>query len=60
VPYKSKLCKIIKTLFSFKVDLNLIENPDDDCIYLCGNSLGLLPKASRQKVMHQFDKWSEM
>ena len=43
-----------------KVDMLLIENPDEECIYLCGNSLGLQPKTVRANVEKEFDKWAKM
>ena len=47
-------------IFYFKVDLSLINDPDQECIYLCGNSLGLQPKTAREYVNRQFDKWEKM
>jgi kynureninase len=44
----------------FAVDLSLINDPDQECIYLCGNSLGLQPKTAREYVNRQFDKWEKM
>ncbi|KAH7692974.1 kynureninase [Aphelenchoides avenae] len=41
------------------VDLSMV-NPDDDSIYLCGNSLGLMPKATERYTQEQFKKWAEM
>ena len=43
-----------------KVDLTLVANPEDECIYLTGNSLGLQPKTARDYVNRQFDKWAKM
>lgn len=40
------------------VNLNSIENPQDNCIYLCGNSLGLQTKASREKINIELEKWA--
>ncbi|KAI8058995.1 hypothetical protein BC940DRAFT_338509 [Gongronella butleri] len=31
---------------------------DDPCTYLCGNSLGLMPKQTRTLVNQEFDAWS--
>ncbi|CAJ0558038.1 unnamed protein product, partial [Mesorhabditis spiculigera] len=39
-------------------DLSLV-NPEEDCIYMCGNSLGLLPKATPRLMQEQFTKWGE-
>ena len=54
--------KVLYTEYLFKiiVDTALIKNPDDDCIYLCGNSLGLQPKSARDYVNRQFEKWEKM
>ncbi len=35
------------------------ENPADECVYLTGNSLGLLPRGSRDLVQQEMDKWSK-
>ena len=43
-----------------KVDLDLVRNADDECIYLCGNSLGLQLKSARVHVEKEFDKWAKM
>ena len=32
---------------------------DKPCTYLCGNSLGLMPKRSRELVMQEFDVWAD-
>ncbi|ORY05740.1 kynureninase-like protein [Basidiobolus meristosporus CBS 931.73] len=31
---------------------------EEDCIYLCGNSLGLLPKKAKQYVEEELDVWA--
>jgi kynureninase len=31
---------------------------DEPCVYLCGNSLGLLPKRTRRLVNEELDVWS--
>uniref|UniRef100_A0A7E4VJY2 Kynureninase n=1 Tax=Panagrellus redivivus TaxID=6233 RepID=A0A7E4VJY2_PANRE len=41
------------------VDPKLID-PDEDSIYLCGNSLGLMPKATKEITREQFEKWAHM
>ncbi|GMS91590.1 hypothetical protein PENTCL1PPCAC_13765, partial [Pristionchus entomophagus] len=38
-------------------DLSLVD-PSADSIYLCGNSLGLMPKATRRIMNEQLDKWA--
>ena len=36
------------------------EEKDEDCLYLCGNSLGLKPKSLDESVQAQLKKWSDM
>jgi kynureninase len=43
----------------FLADQSLV-NPNEDSIYLCGNSLGLLPKATKGFLDEQLTKWAEM
>ena len=43
-----------------KIDQKLIEDPDDECVYLCGNSLGLQPKKARECIIRELDKWAKM
>ena len=44
-------------------DLGVTEKADGDgnreCVYLCGNSLGLQPRAARALVNEELDKWSK-
>ncbi|KAM4697902.1 kynureninase [Rhinophrynus dorsalis] len=35
-------------------------NEEDDCIYFCGNSLGLLPKTVKTYIDEELDKWEKM
>jgi len=35
-----------------------VTDADEDSIYLCGNSLGLQPKATRELVNEELDKWA--
>ncbi|KAK0405137.1 hypothetical protein QR680_017816 [Steinernema hermaphroditum] len=42
-----------------QVDLSLV-NPEEECIYMCGNSLGLMPKATKEIMDRQFEKWAGM
>uniref|UniRef100_A0AC34QUX2 Uncharacterized protein n=1 Tax=Panagrolaimus sp. JU765 TaxID=591449 RepID=A0AC34QUX2_9BILA len=42
-----------------EADPSLID-PEEDSIYLCGNSLGLMPKITKTITDEQFDKWSKM
>ncbi|VBB28288.1 unnamed protein product [Acanthocheilonema viteae] len=41
------------------VDLLLV-NANDDAIYMCGNSLGLMPKGTKRIMDEQFEKWANM
>ncbi|KAK7085033.1 hypothetical protein SK128_007461 [Halocaridina rubra] len=40
-------------------DSNLVDEKSD-CIYLCGNSLGLKPKKADEYMQAQLDKWANM
>ncbi|PIO72217.1 hypothetical protein TELCIR_05858, partial [Teladorsagia circumcincta] len=40
-------------------DLSLCD-PEADSIYMCGNSLGLMPKATERIMKEQLDKWAKM
>jgi len=42
------------------IDLDLFENPNDECIYFVGNSLGLQPKSARDYIGVELDKWAKM
>ncbi|KAK5986595.1 putative Kynureninase, partial [Trichostrongylus colubriformis] len=42
-----------------EADLSLCD-PESDSIYMCGNSLGLMPKATERIMMEQLDKWAKM
>jgi kynureninase len=41
-------------------DLGLVEDPNEECVYLCGNSLGLQSKLSREYVERELEKWAKM
>ncbi|XP_072275185.1 kynureninase [Pyxicephalus adspersus] len=47
-----------------KKDLPAIEksliNEEDNCIYFCGNSLGLQPKKVKDYIDEELDKWAKM
>lgn len=57
--YVSK--RLIKCIFVFLclVDTSLVDR-EVDCIYFCGNSLGLQPKQARTLVNQEMDKWQQM
>ncbi|CAG9533199.1 unnamed protein product [Cercopithifilaria johnstoni] len=38
----------------------LLVNANDDAIYMCGNSLGLMPKGTKRLMDEQFEKWANM
>lgn len=48
-PKKGTLAKSDKTLI----------NADEDCIYLCGNSLGIKPLRADEYMMAQLNKWAK-
>ena len=37
-------------------DLSLV-NSDEDCVYFCGNSLGLCPKKFKEYMLVEVNKW---
>ncbi len=41
------------------VDMSLV-NAEDDCIYLCNNSLGLIPRKVEAAMNTELKKWAEM
>ncbi|EDV23147.1 uncharacterized protein TRIADDRAFT_28018 [Trichoplax adhaerens] len=41
------------------IDLSLVDG-ESESIYLLGNSLGLQPKQTRQRLIEHLDKWAEM
>lgn len=40
--------------------MSLIKNENDDCIYFCGNSLGLQPKTASDSVKSELENWAKM
>ncbi|XP_042216189.1 kynureninase-like isoform X2 [Homarus americanus] len=40
------------------VDMSLV-NAEDECLYLCGNSLGLKPRSADRRVQDLLDNWAE-
>jgi hypothetical protein len=41
-------------------DCSKLEDGEADCIYLCGNSLGLMPKKAQEYVQEDMEKWGKM
>lgn len=35
-------------------------HPDQECVYLCGNSLGLMPRATRDAVLAEMEDWARL
>ena len=54
----SKAYKIYSVFLSL-VDSSLVDS-EVDCLYFCGNSLGLQPKQSGPLVNQELDKWQQM
>lgn len=52
--YKDKF--VIPTFQSLGIS-NKEHSPLDPCIYFCGNSLGLMPKATRRALEDELDAW---
>lgn len=48
----------IKESITHAVDLSLVK-ADADCIYMLGNSLGLMPRSTRFYVNRELDKWAD-
>lgn len=57
--YRSKFVYPIKKNLSPMKDLPY-EELDDECVYLCGNSLGLKPKKADVYMSQQIKKWGEV
>ncbi|KAJ8321832.1 hypothetical protein KUTeg_000303 [Tegillarca granosa] len=34
-------------------------DPEEDCVYFCGNSLGLCPKKTKEYMNIELDKWAK-
>ncbi len=46
-------------LHAFRSRFIFPKHQDKDVLYLCGNSLGLQPKAVRAALLHELDHWAE-
>ncbi|KAK3583179.1 hypothetical protein CHS0354_025698 [Potamilus streckersoni] len=40
------------------VDLSIVD-PEEDCVYFCGNSLGLCPKKTKEYMNIEVEKWEQ-
>lgn len=49
----------IYSIYLSVVDTSLVDS-EVDCIYFCGNSLGLQPKQAGTLVNQELDKWQQM
>ena len=48
-------------LAAFRQEFHLPPGPDGQpCVYFCGNSLGLMPKAARAAVEQEFEAWERL
>ncbi len=45
-------------LYEFRKQFHFPQLNDQDAIYLCGNSLGLQPKATRGALNEELDNWA--
>ena len=43
----------------FREEFNIPQHEGSDCIYLCGNSLGLQPGRAREYVNQEMDDWAQ-
>lgn len=48
------------TLSAFRSRFHIPPGPDGDCIYLCGNSLGLQPVAAAALIEEELEAWREL
>ena len=44
----------------FREQFHIPKRGDTELIYLCGNSLGLQPKTTRQAISHELDVWQNL
>lgn len=48
-------------LATYRSRFHIPKGPDgEDCIYLCGNSLGLQPKSTKQAIVQELDDWANL
>ena len=47
-------------LSSFREKFHIPQHNGEPCIYFCGNSLGLQPKATRQYINQELDDWERL
>ena len=47
-------------LVSFRKQFHIPQHQDADCIYFCGNSLGLQPVKTKEYVNQELDDWSQL
>ena len=45
-------------LSSFRSQYHFPQHEGSDCLYFCGNSLGLQPKATKEAIIAELDHWS--
>lgn len=45
-------------LFRFRSKYHFPQHDGEDCLYFCGNSLGLQPKSTREALLAELDHWS--
>ena len=45
--------------FSLSADLSIVDG-EEDCVYFCGNSLGLCPRDTKKYMDAELDKWAKL
>ena len=56
---KAKQLDESDTLTSFRADFHIPQKDGKDCIYFCGNSLGLQPKSTKKYLDEELKNWRE-
>ena len=64
--YTTKTCcshPIIPRFLHLFFDLSAVDSSlvseDEDCVYFCGNSLGLMPKSAPDCINRELEKWAK-
>ena len=61
--YENFLYPVVPRLLNFLFDFSAVDSSlvseDEDCVYFCGNSLGLMPKSAPDCINRELDKWAK-